>query len=182
MSDPASTTENDAAKPRPNPPTVAETMAASTGACRVCGAAAAKKCSRCKAVFYCCVEHQKSDWKRHKPSCNDTFQADQYTLHKREFDRIIQKYKLDTDQASSDIAEFLTKSSTEGSMDQKVSAAEFSKKFGTTEAEAVVFLEWIKVGVKFKQDSIDIANKSGFAGVTAALPAAKKSGKKKNRK
>jgi hypothetical protein len=26
-------------------------------------------CSKCKKVFYCCKEHQKDDWKRHKKSC-----------------------------------------------------------------------------------------------------------------
>jgi hypothetical protein len=26
-------------------------------------------CSKCKKVFYCCKEHQKDDWKRHKKTC-----------------------------------------------------------------------------------------------------------------
>jgi hypothetical protein len=25
-----------------------------------------KRCGRCHAVFYCCAEHSKADWKRHK--------------------------------------------------------------------------------------------------------------------
>ena len=37
--------------------------------CNVCKKEALKVCSRCKAVFYCCVEHQKDDWKQHKPNC-----------------------------------------------------------------------------------------------------------------
>ena len=33
--------------------------------------------------------------------------------------------------------------------------------FGMSTPEAVVFLEWIKVGVKFKEDTLDVAKKSG---------------------
>lgn len=113
-------------------------------------------------AYYCSVEHQRSDWKTHKRTCNDKFQADQYSLHKMEFDRIIKKYKLDTDEKSSEIAEFLT-STNEGG-ESNISAPVFAEKFGTTMEEAVVFLEWIKVGVKFKQESLDVAKKSGFAG------------------
>jgi hypothetical protein len=131
----------------------------STQACAVCQQVATQRCSRCKQTWYCSTEHQKQDWKKHKQSvCDDAYQADQYTLHKQEFDRIIQRYKLNTEEKSSAIAEFLT-AGEEGS----VSAAQFAEKFGTTPEEAVVFLEWIQVGVKFKQQSIDVANKSGFA-------------------
>jgi hypothetical protein len=106
------------------------------------------------------VEHQKLDWKTHKKACqNPTFEPDQHTLHKIEFDRIIQKYKLNTDAKSTEIADFLTNNTAE---DNKVSAPEFMEKFGTTEDEAVIFLEWIKVGVKFKEEAIDVAKKSGF--------------------
>ena len=34
-----------------------------------CQSEAKSRCSRCKIVFYCCVEHQKSDWKVHKKIC-----------------------------------------------------------------------------------------------------------------
>ena len=30
-----------------------------------------KKCSSCKFQWYCCVEHQKDDWSRHKPICKE---------------------------------------------------------------------------------------------------------------
>lgn len=109
-------------------------------------------------VYYCSVDHQKQHWKFHKTSCKDTFQADQYTLHKQEFDRIIAKYKLNTEEKSEEIAEFLTSKDS----DNKVSAPGFAEKFGTSVAEAVVFLEWIKVGVKFKEQSIDTAKKAGL--------------------
>ena len=41
-------------------------------------------------------------------------------------------------------------------------AGEFAEKFGMDVQEAVVFLEWIKVGVDFKVQAIDTAKKSGF--------------------
>ena len=59
------------------------------------------------------------------------------------------------------IAEFLT---THNSDNTGVSPAEFAEKFGMKMEEAVVFLEWIKVGIKFKEESIDAAEKSGFGG------------------
>ena len=122
-----------------------------------------KRCSRCRVTWYCSVEHQKEDWKRHKKAtCNDAFQADQHTLHKEGFDRIIKKYSLDSDAKSTEIAEFLT--SAQDPQDNKVSAAAFAEKFGTTNEEAVVFLEWIKVGIKFKEESLDAAKKAGFSG------------------
>jgi len=45
--------------------------------CGQCGAVAParnlnlKKCSKCKEVFYCCVEHQKQHWPIHKKRCMD---------------------------------------------------------------------------------------------------------------
>uniref|UniRef100_A0A7S1FVI3 MYND-type domain-containing protein n=1 Tax=Corethron hystrix TaxID=216773 RepID=A0A7S1FVI3_9STRA len=124
--------------------------------CFFCGKDAKLRCSRCKLVWYCCREHQKADWKAHKVFCDDQFQADQHTLHKRKFDSIIKTYKLDSEQKSEEIAEFLTCGT------EKVTPLQFSEKFGTTVEEAVVFLEWIKVGVKFKEQSIDKAKEAGL--------------------
>ncbi len=123
--------------------------------CAVCGKEAPKQCSRCKSISYCSADCQRSDWRRHKKYCNDKFQADQYTLHKNEFDRIRKKYKLDQDSKAEQIAEFLTKG-------DSFTPQAFSEKFGTTVEEAIVFLEWIKVGVKFKEESIDVAKKAGL--------------------
>ncbi len=95
-------------------------------------------------------------------------QMQQYELHKKAFDRIIEKYNLKTEQKSTEIAELLT-TGVDG-----VNAGEFAAKFGMDVQEAVVFLEWIKVGIKFKQESIDAANASGFNNVAARATKPKK--------
>ena len=38
--------------------------------CGVCGHPATSCCAKCKAVFYCSKEHQRSHWKTHKKVCN----------------------------------------------------------------------------------------------------------------
>lgn len=38
--------------------------------CSVCKKLCSSKCSNCGQAFYCCIEHQKSDWKRHKINCH----------------------------------------------------------------------------------------------------------------
>jgi hypothetical protein len=37
--------------------------------CHICEANATSRCSACKEVFYCSVEHQRADWKSHKSDC-----------------------------------------------------------------------------------------------------------------
>ncbi|XP_076817099.1 programmed cell death protein 2-like isoform X1 [Clavelina lepadiformis] len=37
--------------------------------CHVCGLAGTKTCSQCKVINYCGKEHQRIDWKFHKPFC-----------------------------------------------------------------------------------------------------------------
>ncbi|XP_065216191.1 SET domain-containing protein SmydA-8-like [Planococcus citri] len=37
--------------------------------CWICDNTSSKKCSACKQINYCSIEHQKSDWKRHKKNC-----------------------------------------------------------------------------------------------------------------
>ena len=39
------------------------------GSCAVCKKPAKTRCSACCKVFYCCVDHQKQDWKTHKLEC-----------------------------------------------------------------------------------------------------------------
>ena len=124
--------------------------------CQVCGKDASKKCSRCSLAWYCSAECQKKHWKEHKSVCNSEYQSHQYELHKKAFDTIIKKYNLKTEKKSNEIAELLTNGT------DAVKAGEFAEKFGMDVQEAVVFLEWIKVGVDFKVQAIDTAKKSGF--------------------
>lgn len=35
----------------------------------VCYKQAKSRCARCRNIFYCCADHQKLDWKRHKAEC-----------------------------------------------------------------------------------------------------------------
>eukprot|EP00536_Pseudo-nitzschia_multiseries_P009717 jgi/Psemu1/288637/fgenesh1_pg.279_\ len=138
--------------------------------CQVCQKEASKKCSRCSLAWYCTVECQRTDWKQHKSVCNSEFQSNQYELHKKAFDAIIEKYNLKTEKRSSEIAELLT-NGTDG-----VNAPEFAEKFGMEVQEAVVFLEWIKVGINFKAQAIDTAKQAGFSDIAKK---AKKGGKQK---
>lgn len=94
------------------------------------------------------------------------YQMQQYELHKKAFDTIIEKYNLKTEQKSTEIAELLT-NGTDG-----VNAGDFAEKFGMDVQEAVVFLEWIKVGVNFKKTAVDTATKAGFSDI------AKKAGRR----
>ena len=37
--------------------------------CALCGCRAPSSCSKCKAISYCCREHQAADWRNHKHNC-----------------------------------------------------------------------------------------------------------------
>jgi hypothetical protein len=41
------------------------------GLCSICFKDSSLKCGECKTVFYCCSEHQKLDWKKHKRICKE---------------------------------------------------------------------------------------------------------------
>eukprot|EP00534_Pseudo-nitzschia_fraudulenta_P003054 CAMPEP_0201127420 /NCGR_PEP_ID=MMETSP0850-20130426/30273_1 /ASSEMBLY_ACC=CAM_ASM_000622 /TAXON_ID=183588 /ORGANISM="Pseudo-nitzschia fraudulenta, Strain WWA7" /LENGTH=97 /DNA_ID=CAMNT_0047396275 /DNA_START=119 /DNA_END=412 /DNA_ORIENTATION=+ len=91
------------------------------------------------------------------------YQTSQYELHKKAFDAIIEKYNLKTEKRSNEIAELLT-NGTDG-----VKAGDFANKFGMDVQEAVVFLEWIKVGIEFKKKAIDTAEQSGFNNISSKV-------------
>eukprot|EP00580_Thalassiosira_gravida_P009865 CAMPEP_0201647910 /NCGR_PEP_ID=MMETSP0493-20130528/36658_1 /ASSEMBLY_ACC=CAM_ASM_000838 /TAXON_ID=420259 /ORGANISM="Thalassiosira gravida, Strain GMp14c1" /LENGTH=147 /DNA_ID=CAMNT_0048123429 /DNA_START=30 /DNA_END=473 /DNA_ORIENTATION=- len=134
--------------------------------CAVCQKPALKRCNQCKSIWYCSRNCQVSDWKSHKAQCKiiaaDIARADSYTIHKREFDRIRTHYKLDSPSQAEKIAELLSNSSVANNGEKGVSAPDFAKMFGMRTEEAVVFLEWIKVGVKFKEETLDTAKKAGL--------------------
>lgn len=79
------------------------------------------------------------------PKTSVSYQMEQYELHKKAFDTIITKYQLNSEKKSTEISELLTHGT------NKTSAQEFATKFGMDVQEAVVFLEWIKVGIQFKE-------------------------------
>ena len=37
--------------------------------CELCGEKADHRCSRCETAYYCCKNHQRKDWPRHKKIC-----------------------------------------------------------------------------------------------------------------
>ncbi|GAA6000758.1 hypothetical protein JCM10207_004641 [Rhodosporidiobolus poonsookiae] len=39
------------------------------------------RCTACKAVYYCSTEHQKSNWKIHKPACTSVTTSKPYIVH-----------------------------------------------------------------------------------------------------
>ena len=104
-----------------------------------------------------------SDWKSHKSKCKviaaDIAQADSHELHKKEFDRIRTKYGLTSPEQAEKIANLLANTDA----NEGVSAPSFAEMFGMTVTEAVVFLEWIKVGIKFKEETLDTAKKAGLS-------------------
>ena len=66
--------------------------------------------------------------------------------HKEEFDRIIKKYDLDSEDKAGEIADFLTKNH-----GKQVSAKEFAELFAMDEHDSVIFLSWIQKGIDFKE-------------------------------
>lgn len=97
-------------------------------------------------------------------SANEIMEEDekmkQQIMHKREFDRIRLKYNLDNPSNAERIANMLSSSSSSSSSSSNnstatVSATEFATTFGMQIPEAVIFLEWIMIGVKFKEDVLD---------------------------
>lgn len=93
-------------------------------------------------------------------SANEIMEEDekmkQQIMHKQEFDRIRLKYNLDNPNNAERIANMLSSSSSSSSTTAAVvSAGEFASTFGMRLHDAVIFLEWIMIGVKFKEDVLD---------------------------
>lgn len=47
----------------------ADTLITTNYQCAICDTKCTSKCKRCKAVWYCCSEHQTQHWKQHKHLC-----------------------------------------------------------------------------------------------------------------
>eukprot|EP00892_Ulva_mutabilis_P011907 jgi/Ulvmu1/9089/UM005_0184.1 len=137
--------------------------------CRLCQKEnATKKCSACKQAWYCNKDCQKAHYKVHKKECaqlaqrgNDAggtagsggkmqLQEEEFEALKTNFDHICDKYNLRSEEKSSEIADFLTDSSS-ANFDTKA----VSEKFGMSMRDANTFLMWIQVGTNFKRDVID---------------------------
>lgn len=70
--------------------------------------------------------------------------------HKKEFDKIIEKYGFKDEQKAGEIADFLTKHEKD-----KVSVKEFATLFNMDEHDAITFLGFIHKGLRFKEEHID---------------------------
>lgn len=46
-----------------------------SGKCAICDVEASLKCTACKLVFYCGVEHQRKHWKTHKTECRGPYEV-----------------------------------------------------------------------------------------------------------
>ena len=68
--------------------------------------------------------------------------------HKKEFDRITEKYCLKDPEKAEEIANFLLKQ-------KKISAEEFAKYFAMSEKDAKIFLSFIEKGISFKENVLD---------------------------
>lgn len=73
---------------------------------------------------------------------------DDLLKHRQEFDRIVNKYKLQDKDKAEEVAKFLTKG-------EKINAKEFATLFAMSEDEAVIFLSFIQKGIKFKEEHMD---------------------------
>lgn len=67
--------------------------------------------------------------------------------HKQEFERVVKKYNLSSQEKASEIANFLTKN--------EIDLEEFSTLFNMEKKDAIIFLSFIQKGVEFKEQHLD---------------------------
>ncbi len=170
-----------AATPAASSAAAEKTVAIATQYCAFCGKEALKRCAACHAVSYCTQEHQKADWKKHKPDClalrplpdedtqydlNDPAEA--LRAHSRAFRQIIRKYRLDKDGKADRLADLLcspeanndperAKDEPESPEEQKAirSAEQLAASYGLSPAEVSTFLSFIHIGVRYKVEHLD---------------------------
>ena len=73
--------------------------------CHICSAAATKRCSLCKSVWYCSRECQVADWKSHKTDCARTVTANKQYEDEQQHKNTQQQQQQYTSQSSSTIQE-----------------------------------------------------------------------------
>lgn len=123
-----------------------------------------KKCSACGNVFYCSKKCQKDHWKVHKAPCRrDVDLSDAWDRihveHKERFDAINKKYNLAA--KADDIADYLTNGESD-----KIDGDEFAERYGMSNAEAKAYLGWIKIGVEFREETLENAKNMGIENPT----------------
>lgn len=66
--------------------------------------------------------------------------------HKEKFDQIIKKYDLFREETAGSIADFLT-----GNHKEFISVKDFAQQFNMEEFDAKIFLDFINIGLRFKE-------------------------------
>jgi hypothetical protein len=67
--------------------------------------------------------------------------------HKQEFENIIKKYNLSSQEKANEIAIFLTKN--------EIDIKEFATLFNMDKEDAIIFLSFIQKGIEYKEKHID---------------------------
>lgn len=82
--------------------------------------------------------------------------------HKKEFDRICEEYKLRSDDAKAGaIADYIM----EHGSGAGVNAEDFAKTFELNPADAIIFLSWIKVGIRYDEKKLSFVDCTVFVPV-----------------
>ena len=109
---------------------------------------------------------QKQHWKAHKAECKDWAEleragidlADQEVnlkVHSREFKRIVSMHGLNKGKKADQLADLLTDTSND-----QVSPDTVAARFNIPRHDASTLLSWIDIGLRFKEQALDAANKS----------------------
>lgn len=70
---------------------------------------------------------------------------------KLDFDNVVKKYKLNNNLTADKISKYLTSN-------KNISVLDFANEFGIEKMDAKLFLDFILMGVKFKEKHIDSSN------------------------
>jgi len=115
-------------------------------------------------VYYCNQDHQKAHWVIHKLVCKvrvaaapaqppEDEMAARYRVLKENFEAVVAKHGLNSNKNSDRIADFLTRSDRE-----HTTAGDFATEFSIPVDDADKFLQWVNVGLDFKERFMDPHN------------------------